>query len=79
MKSSEVQVGEHYTAKVSNRIVVVKLLSITNGVYATSLLTGREVRFRTAGKLRRHVPQDRLDRTIDTYHKSEKRIDFDNL
>jgi hypothetical protein len=55
MKRNEVKVGGVYVAKVSGRLVEVRLLreSPYGGWEALSLATGRTVRIKTAGRLRR--------------------------
>ena len=55
MKQADVQLGKTYLVKVAGRIAPVKLVSVSpyGGWIGESLLTGREVRIRTAAKLRR--------------------------
>lgn len=57
MRKAEVEVGKVYAAKVSDRIVPVRLDSINpaGGWNATNLRTDRQVRIRSAAKLRFQV------------------------
>jgi len=57
MKKADVQIGNTYIAKVSNQLVPVRLdcESIFGGWSATNMKTGRQVRIKTAAKLRRQV------------------------
>lgn len=57
MRKADVRVGGVYKAKVSNRVVSVKLVSESQygGWNATNLETGRTVRIKTAARLRREV------------------------
>lgn len=58
MRKAEVKIGGVYVAKISQKLTKVRLdreCERWGGWYATNLLTGREVRIRTAGKLRREV------------------------
>lgn len=57
MKKAQVQVGKTYLVKVSGSIVPVKLTKegTTSGWLGVNLRTGREIRIRTAGRLRREV------------------------
>lgn len=54
MKRSEVEIGGVYLAKVSGRVVYVRILrpSQHGGWVAVSTATGREVRIKTAARLR---------------------------
>jgi hypothetical protein len=57
MKKSEIEIGNEYRAKVSGKVVNVR---ITGNLYfggwiATNLQTGREVRIKTAARLRGRV------------------------
>lgn len=54
MKKAEVEIGKCYTAKVSGRVVAVKILreSPYGGWDATNVETGRGVRIRSAQRLR---------------------------
>jgi hypothetical protein len=58
MKKNEVQIGAKYIVKVSGNLVPVKITSESQygGWYGKNTVTGREVRIKTAGKLRRPVP-----------------------
>ena len=55
MKKKDVTIGSIYEAKVSNKLVKVRIdsESIHGGWNATNLSTGRGVRIKTAGRLRR--------------------------
>lgn len=55
MKKSEVEVGKTYVMKVSGRLVPVRITNSCQfgGWYGLNTVTLREVRIRTAGKLRR--------------------------
>jgi len=57
MRKSEVQIGGIYRAKVSGRVVSVRIVreSPYGGWDAVSTATGREIRIKTAGRLRRAV------------------------
>ena len=54
MKRAEVEIGGVYRAKVSGRLVYVTIRrpSVYGGWVAVSTLTGREVRIKTAARLR---------------------------
>jgi hypothetical protein len=58
VKKAEVQIGKVYVAKVSNKLTKVRLdLECQYGGWlATNLATQRQVRIRSAAKLRREVP-----------------------
>ena len=55
MKANEVQIGQAYIVKVSGKLAKVRLESVSQygGWNGRNLETGREVRIRTAAKLRR--------------------------
>lgn len=57
MKQKDVVVGATYIVKVSGRLVSVRLDRNCEygGWYGTNTMTGREIRIRTAAKLRRPV------------------------
>lgn len=57
MKKADVSVGETYAVKVSGKVVGVRLVAESphGGWVGRSLATGREVRIRTAAKLRRRI------------------------
>jgi hypothetical protein len=57
MKKNEVHVGGRYVAKVSEKLVVIEITgeSQYGGWDAKNLATGREVRVRSAQRLRREV------------------------
>jgi hypothetical protein len=57
MKNSEVQIGKTYIVKVSGKLAKVRLESVSpyGGWSGRNLETKREVRIRTAAKLRREA------------------------
>jgi hypothetical protein len=57
MRKKDVKLGEVYVAKVSNKLVHVRLDSenVHKGWNATNLSTGRTVHIRSAGRLRARV------------------------
>jgi len=59
MKKKDVKIGKIYAVKVSNKIDSVKLTSesIYGGWNGTNLKTGRQVRIKTAGKLRQELTE----------------------
>ena len=60
MRKADVSVGHCYSAKVSGKLTYVRLdrESRYGGWDATNLATGRSVRIKTAGRLRRVVSED---------------------
>lgn len=56
-KSDDIQIGHTYIVKVSGHLVPVRLVSVCSygGWIGRNLNTGREIRIRTAAKLRREV------------------------
>ena len=67
MKKAEVEIRGVYVAKVSGRLVTVRLESesLYGGWDATNLATGRAVRIKSAARLRREVRTPRVWRTVD--------------
>lgn len=66
MQKANVQIGHTYIVKVSGNLAKVKLTRECNygGWYGTNLATGREIRVRTAARLRSEiipVGDNRLD------------------
>jgi len=61
MKKSEVTIPGFYTAKVSGQIVTVKVYAIhrLGGWHAINMATGREIRIKTAARLRSRVTEAR--------------------
>jgi hypothetical protein len=59
MRKAQVKIGASYIAKVSNRLVTVRLDSVCGygGWNATNLVTGRTVHIKSAAKLRSEVAQ----------------------
>ncbi len=60
MLKREVIIGDCYTAKVSNTVVAVQIISPYSGPrgggwWAENLTTGRIVRIKSAAKLRQHL------------------------
>ena len=57
MKKSQIKIGGTYTAKVSGFVVPVRILSESphGGWVGMNILTKREVRIRTAARLRREI------------------------
>lgn len=55
MKKNEVKVGEYYVVKVSGKLVPVRIKEecSNGGWYGCNEATGRQVRIRTAARLRR--------------------------
>jgi len=58
MKKKDVSVGKIYAVKVSGKVVPVKLVgeSSYGGWDGKNLVTGRSVRVKTGGRLRRELP-----------------------
>lgn len=54
MRKNEIKVGGHYIAKVSNKVVTVRIVAThpSGGWIAVNVDTGRSCRIRTAGRLR---------------------------
>lgn len=60
MKKKDVQIGKTYIAKVSNKLVPVKILrdapyGFRGGWIALNTTTGREIHVKSAARLRREV------------------------
>lgn len=57
MKKAEIEIGGVYIAKVSGKVVPVRIMDECpyGGWYATNTVTGHVVRIRTAARLRRKV------------------------
>ena len=57
MKKNDVSVGATYIVRVSGHLVPVTLESVSpyGGWNGRNTVTGRDIRIKTAGKLRRHV------------------------
>jgi hypothetical protein len=75
MKKKDVQIGAVYSAKVSGRVVdvVVQDESPYGGWYGENLETGRQVRIKTAQRLRRRVAESKRDwfqQRRETAHKA---------
>jgi len=68
MKKNEVEIGATYLVKVSGRLTRVRLTrqSPYGGWVGTNLATGREVRIRSAARLRCQVGQDHRPTNPDT-------------
>jgi len=73
MKKNEVEVGKTYVVKVSNKLVPVRLDSVSSygGWNGTNLRTNRGVRIRSAMKLRKeYVPKPKtppVEATVPSY------------
>ncbi len=54
MKKAQIEIGKVYTAKVSGVVTRVRIdrLSVFGGWEATNMATGRQVRIKTAARLR---------------------------
>lgn len=59
MKRAEVEIGRVYRAKVSGRLVEVRIVGLCylGGWYAENLHTGRGFRIKTAARLRGIIPK----------------------
>ena len=58
MKNAEVKVNEVYVAKIGGNTTLVKVTGIkSKGFNAVNLKTNREINLKTAGKLRKHIPE----------------------
>ena len=58
MKKAEIKIGGYYQAKISNRLTIVRIDSKTlhgNGWMVTNMNTNRQIRIRSAAKLRREM------------------------
>lgn len=71
MKKNEIQVGGHYVAKVSNRLVTVRVDAIREGPVnqrydVTNLATGRKTTFRSAAKFRSVATKNQAARIVET-------------
>jgi len=57
MKKKEVEIGQCYRVKISGKTTVVQITHLGNqkGWWAVNLRTGRDVRIKSAAKLRKHV------------------------
>lgn len=72
MKHADVVVGQTYVVKVSGRLAPVKLESVSpyGGWNGRNTRTGREIRIKTAAKLRRLVAPDNslmIDERIEAF------------
>ena len=58
MKKANISIGTTYIVKVSGRLAKVRITRECNygGWYGTNLATGREIRIRSAARLRSEVP-----------------------
>jgi hypothetical protein len=71
MKKNEVKRNAVYLVKVSGQIALVKLVieSHYGGWDGTNLVTGRTVRIKTAARLRREIPEDKIDEILTIYRR----------
>jgi len=62
MKKKDVSVGKVYAVKVSGKVVPVKLVSESSygGWNGKSLVTGRKIRVKTGGRLRKELKDSSL-------------------
>jgi hypothetical protein len=67
MKKNEIKIGQCYEAKVSDRIVSVRIDSTNThgGWNATNTATGKRIRIKSAQRLRRAVPAGRKTKQAD--------------
>lgn len=63
MKARDIKIGRTYTAKVSGSLTTVKVSSVSpyGGWTGVNTVTGREVRIKSAQRLRHEIPTDRPD------------------
>jgi hypothetical protein len=63
MKKAEIRIGTIYSVKVSGKVVPVRIVaeSLHGGWIGRNEVTGREVRIRTAGRLRKPVESPSSD------------------
>jgi len=66
MRKEDVIMDQIYLVKVSNNIVPVRLTSLIDmgGWYGENLITGRNIRIKTAGRLRRMISEDESNKII---------------
>ena len=69
MKKKDVSVGKVYAVKVSGKVVPVKLVSESSygGWNGKSLVTGRDIRVKTGGRLRRELDTISVKSWIEKY------------
>jgi hypothetical protein len=62
MKKHQVKIGEHYVAKVAQKITVIRIDGENRfgGWDATNMKTRKPVRIKSAQRLRAHVPAERV-------------------
>ncbi len=67
MKKDEIKIGQCYEAKVSDRVVSVRIDSASShgGWNATNTATGKRIRIKSAQRLRRAVPAGRKTKQAD--------------
>ena len=65
MRKADIIAGEHYVAKVSGALCTVRIVaeSAYGGWNAVNTVTGRDVRIRGGGRLRRRVQAEDAGRT----------------
>ena len=78
MQKQNVKVGATYIVKVSGRLARVRLTREHDrgGWYGVNLATGREIRIRTAARLRAEVPAAALGITPDEARRIVDNIEF---
>jgi len=70
MKNAEVEIDAYYTAKVSQRITVVQVKARSGkGWNVRNVITGRDIYFRSGGKLRKKIEPEKLQRYLEIYGK----------
>ena len=81
MKQADVEVGGHYSARISGRLTIVRIKCVYETPrptrkrwLATNLMTNRDVTIKSAQKLRMAVTPERATRTITYYKEADARI-----
>ncbi len=74
MKKADISIGSTYLAKVSGRVVPVKINSVSDygGWYATNTITGKEIRIKSAQRLRKQVVSRSEPLNKDRVHLPER-------
>lgn len=72
MRKQQIQFGHIYLAKVSNKIVPVRIGNPCSrgGWFADNLVTNHRVLIKTAGRLRKEITQSEADSYIDRSRRS---------
>ena len=81
MKQADVQVGGHYSARISGRLTIVRIKCVYETPrptrkrwLATNLMTNRDVTIKSAQKLRIPMDAERAVRTIARYKDIDARL-----